>query len=213
MKGWRSTKSTCATTTCPASTPPPPFTPRPSPPPQRLPDRPPAWDTPRWRGKGGEPEQPAVRPPAPPTPAPPPPFHPPRQYPTDAIAALGRRIDAADGFVVLTAEYNHGYTGVFKNALDHFYVEWDRKPVAFVGWGNVGGARAIEQLRTVSIELGMAPIRPAVHVLPDVMVPAMRAEAYNPGLFAPLNSALDSMIDELHWWATALDVARSGVAA
>jgi NAD(P)H-dependent FMN reductase len=25
--------------------------------------------------------------------------------------------------------------------------EWQRKPIAFVGWGNVGGARAIEQLR------------------------------------------------------------------
>jgi NAD(P)H-dependent FMN reductase len=40
-------------------------------------------------------------------------------------------------------------------------MEFDRKPIAFVGWGNVGGARAVEQLRTVAIELGMAPIRPA----------------------------------------------------
>ena len=59
----------------------------------------------------------------------------------------GRRIDRADGFVVLTAEYNHGYPAVLKNAMDWTFVEWRRKPITFVGWGNVGGARAIEQLR------------------------------------------------------------------
>lgn len=180
---------------------------------ERFADRPAAWVTDRLRREGVEVDEIDMRYNDLPSFDAPAPIYTPRQYPTEAIAELGRRIDAADGFVVLTAEYNHGYTGVFKNALDHFFVEWDRKPVAFVGWGNVGGARAIEQLRTVSIELGMAPIRPAVHILPDVMVPAMKAEAYSPGLFAALNPALDSMIAELQWWATALDVARSGVAA
>lgn len=180
---------------------------------ERFADRPAAWVTDRLRREGVEVDEIDMRYHDLPTFDAPAPIYTPRQYPNGAIAELGRRIDAADGFVVLTAEYNHGYTGVFKNALDHFYVEWDRKPVAFVGWGNVGGARAIEQLRTVSIELGMAPIRPAVHILPDVMVPAMKADAYTPELFASLNPALDSMIDELHWWAAALDVARSGVAA
>jgi NAD(P)H-dependent FMN reductase len=52
---------------------------------------------------------------------------------------------------------------VFKNAADHLFVEWDRKPIAFVAWGNVGDARAVEQLRSVAIEFGMAPIHPAVH--------------------------------------------------
>ena len=65
-----------------------------------------------------------------------------RNYPTADVAAFGRRIDQADGFVILTAEYNHGYTAVLKNAMDHKFVLWRRKPVAFVGWGNVGGARS-----------------------------------------------------------------------
>jgi NAD(P)H-dependent FMN reductase len=133
----------------------------------------------------------------------------PRQYTSPEIAAFARRIDEADAFIVLAAEYNHGYTGVFKNALDHLFVEWDRKPIAFVGWGNVGGARAVEQLRTVAIELGMAPIRPAVHMLPDVLVPAMTAPGYDPALFASLDEKLDALVSELIWWMTALRQARA----
>uniref|UniRef100_UPI002869C30D NADPH-dependent FMN reductase n=1 Tax=Deinococcus sp. TaxID=47478 RepID=UPI002869C30D len=64
-----------------------------------------------------------------------------------------------DGFIILTAEYNHGPTAVLKNALDYAYPEWNKKPVAFVGYGSVGAARAIEQLRTIAIELQMAPTR------------------------------------------------------
>ena len=61
--------------------------------------------------------------------------------------------------MILTGEYNHGYPAVLKNAMDSTFVEWRRKPVTFVGWGNVGGARAIEQLRQVAVEFEMAPLR------------------------------------------------------
>ena len=42
-------------------------------------------------------------------------------------------------YVIITPEYNHGPPAVLKNALDQAYVEWVRKPVAFVGYGSVGG--------------------------------------------------------------------------
>jgi NAD(P)H-dependent FMN reductase len=131
-----------------------------------------------------------------------------RNYPTEAIADLGRRIDLADGFIALTPEYNHGYSGVLKNAMDHTFVEWRRKPIAFVGWGNVGGARAIEQLRSVTVEFEMAPLRHAVHILPDLMVPAMQAEESDPSLFSALDQRLTMLIDDLLWWAEALATAR-----
>ena len=76
--------------------------------------------------------------------------------------------------MVLTAEYNHGYPAVLKNAMDWTFPEWNRKPISFVGWGNVGGARAVEQLRTVAVEFEMAPLRHAVHILPDVLIPILR---------------------------------------
>jgi NAD(P)H-dependent FMN reductase len=58
-----------------------------------------------------------------------------------------------DAFIFTAAEYNHGPTAVLKNALDYAYAEWSNKPVGFVGYGEVGGARAVEQLRLHAIEL------------------------------------------------------------
>ena len=72
-------------------------------------------------------------------------------------------IGPADGFIVITPEYNHGYPAVLKSALDAVYREWVRKPIAFVSYGGwAAGTRSVEQLRTVAIELQMAPIRPSV---------------------------------------------------
>ena len=63
-----------------------------------------------------------------------------------------------------SAESNHGPTAVLKNAFDSALNEWQRKPIAFVGYGGVGAARAIETLRGVVIELQMAPITYEVNV-------------------------------------------------
>ncbi len=57
----------------------------------------------------------------------------PREYAHPELEQLGRRLDRADGFIVLTAEYNHGYPAVLKNAMDWTFVEWRRKPMSFVG--------------------------------------------------------------------------------
>lgn len=131
----------------------------------------------------------------------------PREYPSDEVAELGHTLDRADAFIVLTAEYNHGYPAVLKNAMDWTFVEWRRKPISFVGWGNVGGARAIEQLREVAVEFEMAPLRHAVHILPDVMVPARQASTLE--AFAPLEPKLKLLLDDLLWWMAALKTARS----
>jgi NAD(P)H-dependent FMN reductase len=132
-----------------------------------------------------------------------------RDYPIPEAARFGGRIDRADGFIILTAEYNHGYPATLKNAMDHTFVEWRRKPVAFVGWGGVGGARAIEQLRMVTVEFEMAPLRHAVHILPDLMVAARAApEPFDAAVFASLDERLDRLINDLLWWTRALADAR-----
>jgi hypothetical protein len=67
--------------------------------------------------------------------------------------------------------------------------------------GNVGGARAIEQLREVAVEFEMAPLRPAVHILPDVMVPILRSTE-DPADLSPLDALrpkLDLLVDDLVW--------------
>jgi NAD(P)H-dependent FMN reductase len=76
-----------------------------------------------------------------------------------------QQIARADGYVLITPEYNHGYPAVLKNALDHLFAEWNGKPVGFVGYGGPGGGlRAVEQLRQVVVELEMVPMRQQVSI-------------------------------------------------
>jgi len=132
-----------------------------------------------------------------------------RHYASEDVARFARKIDTADGFVVLTGEHNHGYPAVLKNAMDSTFVEWRRKPISFIGWGNVGGARAIEQLREVAIEFEMAPLRHAVHILPEHAVAARTApEPFDPTLLDALLPKLDLLAGDLAWWSSALADAR-----
>jgi NAD(P)H-dependent FMN reductase len=119
-----------------------------------------------------------------------------------------KKIAGLDGYVVLAAEYNRGPTGVLKNALDYAYNEWNNKAVAFLGYGGVGGARAVEQLRLHAVELQMAPIRCGVHILwPDML--AAKSEGKKLSEFAHLNKAASDMLDQLVWWTKALKTARA----
>jgi NAD(P)H-dependent FMN reductase len=74
------------------------------------------------------------------------------------------KIAELDGFIFVTAEYNHGPSAVLKNALDHAYNVYNKKLAAFVGYGALGAARAIQQLRQILVELKVAPLRDAVHI-------------------------------------------------
>jgi NAD(P)H-dependent FMN reductase len=132
-----------------------------------------------------------------------------RNYPNENVARLGRLVDRADGYIIVTGEYNHGYPAALKNALDYLFPEFNRKPVAFVSYGNVGGARVIEQLRQVVVELEMAPLRHAVHILPQVMIEAMSADRFSPELLASLDGRLELLVNDLVWWASALRAARN----
>jgi NAD(P)H-dependent FMN reductase len=135
-----------------------------------------------------------------------------RDYPEEVVP-WAEKVAAADGYLMITPEYNHGYPAVLKNALDQVFPEFNRKPVAFAGYGNSGGARSIEQLRLVTIELEMAPLRHAVHILPTLMVPAIQAEGdFDVELFASLDGKLDVVATDLVWWATALAAARGSKA-
>ena len=122
------------------------------------------------------------------------------------MARLGERLDRADGYVIATAEYNHGYPAVLKNAMDWTFVEWRRKPISFVGWDNVGGARAIEQLRQVAVEFEM-PLPHAVHILPAVLV-RLRQSDEPAAVLDELRPRLDLLADDLRWWARVLAPAR-----
>jgi len=65
--------------------------------------------------------------------------------------------------IAATRGDNPRIPAVLKNALDYSYRERNRKGVAFVGYGGVGAARAIDQLRLVCVELQMVPTRTGAH--------------------------------------------------
>ena len=119
-----------------------------------------------------------------------------------------QKIAEFDGYIFVTAEYNHSISGVLKNALDYAYPEWNRKPAAFVGYGAVGAARAIEQLRLICVELQMAPTRTGVHIQGgDFMAVWRQGKSLTELDYLQPNVA--AMLDELAWWTKALKTARA----
>src|SRR4029079_7596465 len=81
------------------------------------------------------------------------------QYQHDHTKAWATTIGGFDGFIFVTPEYNHSTSGVLKNAIDYLYGEWNNKAAAFVAYGSLGGARAIEHLRGIAAELQIADVR------------------------------------------------------
>lgn len=129
-------------------------------------------------------------------------------YSHPVVAKFTAKIAEGDAYIIITPEYNRSTSGVLKNALDWVYQEWNNKPVAFVSYGSVGGARAVEQLRLMAIELQMAPIREGVHFLGNDYFPVLFGGASADELFARYADKATAMIDQLMKWTTALKSMR-----
>jgi NAD(P)H-dependent FMN reductase len=125
------------------------------------------------------------------------------RYDQPATQSWSRLVAQFDAFVLVTPEYNHSTSAALKNALDHLYREWQDKPVAFVGYGVDGGSRAVEHLRAIAAELGMAGVGPQVSIDLRADYAAGRLE---PRSFQP--AARQRMLEQLARWATALRAAR-----
>ncbi|MBW6424314.1 NAD(P)H-dependent oxidoreductase [Rhizobium sp. XQZ8] len=116
-----------------------------------------------------------------------------------------------DGYIFVVAEYNHSITGVLKNALDQAYKEWNRKPFSAIAYGGTGGARALEHLRSIAVELQMVSTHAAVHIGGrDFMAVAPRG-GNKPieDIEANLLPSAKMALDELAWWAKATMAAKA----
>ena len=121
-----------------------------------------------------------------------------------------KKVAEFDGYIFVTAEYNRSIPAVLKNALDYAYPEWNRKPAAVVGYGSVGAARAVEQLRLMAVELQMAPTRTGVHIQgADFM--AVWRNGKDIAELPYLQQNATDMLDQLVWWTKALKTAREQV--
>ena len=126
-------------------------------------------------------------------------------YANDHTKAWGAAIEKYDGFVFVTPEYNHSTSGALKNAIDFLYAEWNNKAAAFVSYGGVGGARAVEHLRLVASELQLATVRGQVAI-------SLATEFENYSVFKPSDYLLpqvDTMLDQVVAWSKALEPLRA----
>jgi len=131
-----------------------------------------------------------------------------KPYEPEIRSRWADKIAEGDAFLIITPEYNHGYPAVLKSALDAIYNEWNNKPVAFISYGGgANGSRAVEQLRQVVIELQMAPIRESLHI---GIFTGQEVFTESGDMAIPSNNGkLSKLLDQLSWWAKALQVARA----
>jgi NAD(P)H-dependent FMN reductase len=124
------------------------------------------------------------------------------------LADLYRR---ADGFVIVTAEYNQSVPPALKNLLDHFLEEYFWRPSAIVSYsaGRFGGVRAAVTLRTVLAEMGMSSV-PSVLSIPSIHSALSEdGKAHEPWI----DKAAARLLDEFEWYAEALSVQRTAKGA
>src|SRR5882757_8149445 len=117
----------------------------------------------------------------------------------DGLAALYRR---ADGFVIVSGEYNHGIPPALKNLLDYFLEEYFWRPSGIVCYsaGQFGGVRAAMQLRMTLAELGMSSV-PSLLPIPRI---AEAIDADGSAVTPGLNASRDRFLDEFLWYAQAM---------
>ncbi|MFE5140660.1 NADPH-dependent FMN reductase [Streptomyces fagopyri] len=127
------------------------------------------------------------------------------QYSQPHTQAWASKIASFDGFVMVTPEYNHSTSGALKNAIDYLYGEWNNKAVAFVGYGGLGGARAVEHLRLIAGELQMADVRSQVSL--SLFHDFENFSVFKPGDFQV--EALNTTLDQVLAWSEALAPLRA----
>lgn len=119
------------------------------------------------------------------------------------------KIAEGDAYLFVTPEYNHSIPAVLKNAIDSVFATFAfrSKPAAYVGYsGGLGaGVRAIEHLVHVAVEAEMVPLRSTV-IIPSVNSAfGPDGQPNDPGT----SVAAKILLDDLAWWAKALQRARA----
>lgn len=130
------------------------------------------------------------------------------EYQHEHTKKWGEKIAGYDGFVWVTAEYNHGPPAPLKNAIDIIYREWAKKPVAFVGYGGMGATRAIEQLVQVAAQVHMVPLTASSLKVIDVWSAFNENDQLQPEF---VRGHVEGFLKDLQWWAETLKPARESL--
>lgn len=126
------------------------------------------------------------------------------QYGHEHTKRWAAKVAEFDGYVFVTAEYNHSIPAALKNALDYLYAEWNNKAAGFVSYGSAGGIRAVEQLRLTMAELQVATVRAQVAL--SLFTDFENFSSFHPA--AQHESALTALLDQLVSWSQAMRSVR-----
>lgn len=135
-------------------------------------------------------------------------YHEKKTFEAEHVKPWADIMDAADGLIIVTPEYNHGYPGALKEMLDALYDEFEKKPVAICGVssGGLGGARVVEQVRQVAIALKLHPVESAVYFSNCRELFNEDGSIKNPAY----DERCAKMFEELFWYAHVLKAGREG---
>ncbi len=134
-----------------------------------------------------------------------------KEYPAggapEVLEKLASLYLSADGFLVVSGEYNHGIPPALKNLLDHFLDEYFFRPSGIVCYsaGAFGGVRAAMQLRMSLAEMGMSSVP---SLLPIPRIGEALLEDGTP-VGDRLALSRDRFLDEFLWYAFALKAAKA----
>ncbi len=124
----------------------------------------------------------------------------------DKLRPLAELYERADGFVVVSAEYNHSVPPALSNLIDYFLEEYLYRPSAIVCYSMLpfGGVRAAMQLRALLAEVGMSSI-PSIQPVPKA------GEALSEdgvALTQELAEKSGKFYDEFDWYMAAMKAGR-----
>ena len=125
----------------------------------------------------------------------------------EPLEYLAKVYRAADGFLVVSGEYNHGIPPALKNLLDHFLEEYFWRPSGIVCYsaGGFGGVRAAMQLRMTLAELGMSSV-PSLLPVPRI---GQAIDEEGLAMEPAVDRSANRFLDEFLWYASALKQARA----
>ena len=121
---------------------------------------------------------------------------------------ISEQIAAADGFIVVTGEYNHTIPASLANFLQYINAEWQHKAVAYVSYGTHGGVRAVEHLIQLFAELHVASVATSGDLI-AIRLPWEALDDNGIPKQAYVHGNIESQLKELTWWVHALKVART----
>jgi len=129
-----------------------------------------------------------------------------RKYEHEHTKQWSAKIDEADAFIFVTAEYDYNYPAPLRNALEYLYIEWNYKAAGIASYGGISaGTRAANSLKSDLATFKMVPLAEAVYV------PFFNQFLNEEGAFTPnemTEKSAANMLKELVRWTKGLKIIK-----